>query len=186
MGLRRPTRRGTFVAATTVAAAVLLGISGYVAALSLTVTKGPTEHAIGNYVAGTNLGGWWTLQKLAAGTVPAGATSPANASATPTTLPSSGNVSYALNGKSGASALFWIFQVTTAAPTAQELELQLNYSLSGNTTRFVIYLATPATALSGTLGVRVYFATPSPTLTGQTIQSVTEFTAKCTSTGHCP
>lgn len=165
---------------------MVLAASGYVAGLSLTVTKGPTEHAIGNYVAGSNLGSWWTLQKLATGTVPATATAPSNTTTTPTALPATGNVSYALNGKSGASAIFWIFQATAAAPTSQELELQLNYSLSGNTTRFVIYLTTPATGFSGTLSVRVYFATAAPALTGGTIQSVTEFTAKCTSVGHCP
>lgn len=186
MGLRRPTRRGTLLALATVSVAIVLGVSGYAVALSLTVTKGPTEHAIGNYVAGSNLGSWWTLQKLATGTVPGTATSPSNLSASPTTLPPSGNVSYSVNGRTGASALFWVFQVTTAAPSGQELELRLNYSLSGNTSRFVVYLSLPAGGLSGTLGVRVYFATAAPALTGGTIQSVTEFTAKCTSLGRCP
>lgn len=185
MRLRPPTRRG-LIAVTAVAAVSLLALSGYAFALAFTVSKGPAEHAIGNYVAGTNLGTWWTLQKLSTATVPTGALTPGNASATPSTLPGNGSVSYSLNGKSGASALVWIFQVTTAAPVGQEIELQLNYSFSGNTSRFVIYLSTPGSALSGTVTARVYFASSAPTLTGGTIQSVTEFTAKCVSLGRCP
>lgn len=185
MRLRRPSHRGLVVAGI-VGVVALLTLSGYVAALSLTVTKGPTEHAIGTYVAGTNLGTWWTVQKFSTSTVPSGTVTPSNASSSPSVLPASGTVNYGLNGVFGAAALLWIFQVTTAAPTGQELELQLNYSFSGNTSRFVIFLGTPGVALSGLVSVRVYFATTSPILTGGTIQSVTEFTAKCISVGRCP
>ncbi|MCI4335713.1 MAG: hypothetical protein L3K17_00740 [Thermoplasmata archaeon] len=170
-----------------IATVVGLTLSGFVAAGSLKVTKGPTEHEIGNYVAASNVGTWWSVVKLATTTLPSGPTAPSNTTAAPTVLPSNGTVSYGLNGgASGGAALLWIFQALVTAPLNTEIELELNYSLSGNTSRFTVYLETPSSAFSGTLDVRLYYSIAASALSGGTIQSVTELSAKCLTVGTCP
>ncbi len=166
---------------------LLLVPAGLVAGAGLKVTKSTGEKGFGTVIGATGAGNWWAFLQFTTGTVPTGLVSANTTASSPSVVAGNTTSSFGVGPTAGGSGAYvWLFQVAAAAPTSTELKLNFSIVLFGAATHLLLYLETPAAALTTAQLVRLYFPIPASPPSGLPYLSLLEISSVCTSVGTCP